>query len=400
MSDILSGMQFGMQMSQQGAALGKQNKLNRLTRQAYQAGPMGRDQYVAEAMGADADAGMALNKGLQVDDATRSQRLAVMAKALTEAPEQMRPALYKQMIPELSRFGLSTLPTEYTPEVAQTAQQIAQAFSGMGTGGRVHSQKIGADGFIYNTMMDGSVVNTGVKADRQMWFRDHPGMSPELVGKDGSIQPVGAQARPSEATVAAQEAEARARVESQYAPMTAAATENAKIGAQVANAPALAQAEANRTAAVEGAKAGVERAGQQRGKDEAYAVYQQGMAGLVSGLSGADTGPIVGRLPAVTTNQQIAQGGVDAMGPILKQLFRSAGEGAFTDRDQAMLMGMLPTRTDTPAARKAKLRNIDNIVKAKLGMGGAKPARTVVRRGTHNGKRVVQYSDGSIEYGN
>lgn len=112
---------------------------------------------------------------------------------------------------------------------------------------------------------------------------------------------------------------------------------------------------------------GVERAESDRLKSQAMAQYEAARDGLVSGLSGTNTGPIAGRLPAVTEGQQIAEGSVAAMAPVLKQLFRSAGEGVFTDRDQALLMEMLPRRTDLPAAAEAKLRNIDAIVKAKLG---------------------------------
>ena len=57
-----------------------------------------------------------------------------------------------------------------------------------------------------------------------------------------------------------------------------------------------------------------------------------------------------------------------AMAPVLKQLFRVSGEGVFTDRDQALLLDMVPKRTDLPAAREAKIANIDAIVRAKLGM--------------------------------
>jgi hypothetical protein len=56
------------------------------------------------------------------------------------------------------------------------------------------------------------------------------------------------------------------------------------------------------------------------------------------------------------------------MAPVLKQLFRVAGEGVFTDRDQALLLQMIPTRTTRPEARAAQIENIDKIVKAKLGM--------------------------------
>jgi len=97
-------------------------------------------------------------------------------------------------------------------------------------------------------------------------------------------------------------------------------------------------------------------------------MYVAAREGLLSGLEGAITGPVTGRVPAVTTSQQIAEGGVAAMAPILKQLFRVAGEGVFTDRDQQLLIDMVPKRTDNADARKTKMENIDNIVSAKLGM--------------------------------
>ena len=56
------------------------------------------------------------------------------------------------------------------------------------------------------------------------------------------------------------------------------------------------------------------------------------------------------------------------MAPVLKQLFRSAGEGTFTDRDQELLLDMVPKRTDRAEAIAEKMANIDRIVSAKLGM--------------------------------
>jgi hypothetical protein len=118
----------------------------------------------------------------------------------------------------------------------------------------------------------------------------------------------------------------------------------------------------------------------------AFEVYQTAITGLSSGLKGTNTGPIAGRMPAWTSGQQIADGTIAAMAPVLKQLFRGAGEGTFTDKDQELLMEMLPTRKDEPEARKAKLANIDAIVQAKLGMAapqaqGGAPAVGMVEDG-------------------
>lgn len=98
-------------------------------------------------------------------------------------------------------------------------------------------------------------------------------------------------------------------------------------------------------------------------------VYEKAKQGLLSGLQETVTGPLIGKLPAITSKQQTAQGGVAAMAPVLKQLFRAAGEGVFTDRDQQLLIEMIPTRETNPEARRAMLENIDAIVRAKLGKG-------------------------------
>jgi hypothetical protein len=101
---------------------------------------------------------------------------------------------------------------------------------------------------------------------------------------------------------------------------------------------------------------------------QTWDMYRTARAGLLGGLEGTSTGPVAGRMPAITSAQQTADGGVSAMAPVLKQLFRIAGEGTFTDRDQALLLMMVPSRTDLPDARDAKIANIDRIVRAKLGV--------------------------------
>ena len=124
------------------------------------------------------------------------------------------------------------------------------------------------------------------------------------------------------------------------------------------------------TTAVEGAKAVAEQAILDKSNQTTFNVYEIGMRGLVSGLDDTLTGPFVGLLPAVTANQQISDGAVAAMAPVLKQMFRAAGEGIFTDKDQELLLAMIPTRKSLPEARAAQLSNIDAIVRAKLGVGG------------------------------
>jgi hypothetical protein len=105
----------------------------------------------------------------------------------------------------------------------------------------------------------------------------------------------------------------------------------------------------------------------------AYDAFRTGIKSLEGAMSRTATGPIAGRIPAVTAAQQTAEGAEATMAPILKQLFRDAGEGTFTDSDQALLMKMVPTRKDHDEARKAKIEMIDAIVQAKIGIA-APPA--------------------------
>lgn len=96
--------------------------------------------------------------------------------------------------------------------------------------------------------------------------------------------------------------------------------------------------------------------------------YSAARKNMATALAGATTAPGMGVLPPMTAKQQIAQGGVGAMAPVLKQLFRAAGEGTFTNQDQKLLMDMVPSRNTLPEAREVQLRAIDSIVRAKLGL--------------------------------
>jgi len=105
-----------------------------------------------------------------------------------------------------------------------------------------------------------------------------------------------------------------------------------------------------------------------KSNNDAFSVYEVGMGAVADALGDTSTGFFAGRIPSITANQQIADGAIAAIAPVLKQLFRSAGEGIFTDKDQELLLAMIPTRKTTPAAIASILANVDAIVKAKLGI--------------------------------
>jgi hypothetical protein len=156
--------------------------------------------------------------------------------------------------------------------------------------------------------------------------------------------------------------------ESALAGGKSTATEMAKLKAQFTLAPKV---EAAVKTAVLTATAHASLKAENRSNARTLEVYDIAMGGLVTALGATITGPGASWLPAMTSNQQIAKGGLAAMAPVLKQIFRAAGEGTFTKDDQEILMAMLPTLDDTPKSRLFKARSIDSIVRAKLGPGAA-----------------------------
>lgn len=77
-------------------------------------------------------------------------------------------------------------------------------------------------------------------------------------------------------------------------------------------------------------------------------------------------------------------------------------------QELARLNSFLPADTDGPEQIKNKLKGfakyLDDLESGTRGTpkqaAPSNPQRTVTRTGTHNGKKVIQYSDGSIEYAN
>jgi hypothetical protein len=194
------------------------------------------------------------------------------------------------------------------------------------------------------------------------------GSSSITIAQHGLTDPVAA----SQGVIAGSVAGAQQGQKAAYADDIAA---NTAIGAQAAESgamggPSAADIAGQIAQAKEEAKREGEIATTQRLNAVALDVYNTGMTGLKNALAGTTTGPVVGRMPAVTANQQIAEGAIASVAPVLKQMFRSAGEGVFTDKDQQLLIEMIPKRTDHPEARAAKMAGIDAIVNAKLGGAG------------------------------
>lgn len=151
---------------------------------------------------------------------------------------------------------------------------------------------------------------------------------------------------------------------------------NLNVGQAQLAPPSAGSLAASKTTATEQAKADVKEKVQKKANSKAYATFEIGLSNLEQSMKNTLTAPGMDLIPAVTANQQIAEGAKATMAPILKQLFRAAGEGIFTDKDQALLMEMLPTRNDHPEAVNAKLNNINVIVRSKLQMDMGEPSTT------------------------
>lgn len=199
MVNVLQGMSYIQQQGEMGRQRGTQNRLAALASQAYGAPAEDRRGLVQQAIGADPTAGFALGQSLEQDRGQQMGQLSQKARMLVgyakAGNQQGVQSLYPQLAAEAQQLGLGQgIPQQWDESFLPGIEQLAMMGSG-NAGNTVHSQRVGDDGFIYNTMRDGSLVNTGVRADRQMWFRDHPGMAPHLVGKGGEVLPVGGQAQ-------------------------------------------------------------------------------------------------------------------------------------------------------------------------------------------------------------
>ena len=283
------------------------------------------------------------------DQGQALQRATILnqsARALKGLPLEQRESAAIRLAPKLQEFGIDATQfdnTNLTDQVLDSAIAETQGFIS-------DPSRLSAAQREFEAITEGFTPEE--KAEAQ---RIKAGLSPRAVGS-GVITT--ATTPGLTGSVAESEAE------------IAGAKEGAKLKQQFKLKPEI---EAAVTKAVGEAKIVLDRSESQRSNVIAKNLYDTAMGGLVDALSDTATGPFVGFTPALTANAQIAEGAVAAMAPILKQLFRSAGEGVFTDKDQELLLKMIPTRSTLPEARASQLQNIDAIVRAKLNQQGQLP---------------------------
>lgn len=114
----------------QGFKRAQRSRLADLAQQAYSAAPEQRQQIVAGMVGIDPAAAEAQQKTFDAQDKRMRDEVITRARFLTSVPEQMRPQLWAKMRGDLAGFGLTDLPEQYGPEVAQAASALASAYGG------------------------------------------------------------------------------------------------------------------------------------------------------------------------------------------------------------------------------------------------------------------------------
>jgi len=285
--------------------------------------------------------------GSEID--TELKNAKVFVGALGSDFEQLDPQAQNQRW-QMARQRLISLdpsnedmPETFDPQGYSMVKGMASLAGQAGNTG-VQSTFTTEDGKLGLVFRDGrrEITDTGVQRSYQA--RDYGDRPFIFDSKSGQLMPVGGAAGDAALSAADQQREAELQQKRQEAQ------------------------------AKEGAKATAGAAETERSNAAAYSTYETGMRGLADSLGATTTGPVAGLLPAFSDEARIAEGAIAAMAPILKQMFRSAGEGTFTDNDQKLLMDMIPTRQDSPAVQRAKFSNIDSIVRAKLGVG-AEPAQ-------------------------
>jgi hypothetical protein len=330
--------------------------------QSYVAGRDARQQY---------EYGQTRNKlaDLELADApAQIQRRNALADTQLQGAQMSNQAAQQQLNADQAKFAYAKL--KQAVDSGNPKAFITQQIPDL-------AAKLQQQGIDINSMDDESVAQLTDQLARK--YAGEAGIAPTaqletIAGSGGSILQRDPTTGALKQVVAPQKADHFAATQAAADRRAAEARTHAERMAGEQREFTATQNDLNRQAAVglKSETANVKQKVIEQQNKRAYDVYTTGITGLTGGLKGTSTGPLVGRMPAVTTGQQIAEGSIAAMAPVLKALFRNSGEGTFTDKDQELLMEMLPTRKDSADARAAKVANIDAIVRAKLGM----PAQT------------------------
>lgn len=471
LSSLAGGLQIGQQIKQQRDT----SQINRLAGLAYGADPGQREQIQGQMAAINPQMAQQQEQANAYSDERRNKTMVNMARMLTGAPEQARAGIYAQMVPTLSRFGMSELPQEYNAQTApiidKAAQSIMQALQGAG-GNNVQSTYINAEGKRVAIMRDGSQQVLG-DANQSIRVLEQEGALPYGVVTSGGVagqvvplgggqpqaQPAGTYIDPSlppevqaqirQSLAAGQEppsqmvfaggAGASGPVRTPTAGEKSAATERARQEVQLQYLPTelnlRTDAAIRQARGTEVAKTEAEREAQ---APKRIKQYEQaiGAAGSVmtsldnaikligpttTGWGGARLRKVEGT-DAYNLASEIetikANLGFDRLQQMRDNSPTGGALGAIAVQELVALQSTIANLDPNQSEEQIK-QNLERVKKhyegwvsavqqalqderrgAQAGPQAAAGQRTIVRTGTANGRKVIQYSDGSVEYGN
>jgi hypothetical protein len=288
----------------------------------------------------------------------KSKLLNQTLTALSGIPLEQRDAAFSAIAPQLQQFGIDTStfePGEFTDEGLAQGILETQALIGQPA-----QQKQTAGQQEFNALVAIAQDPNATLLERNSANR--------ALGNLAKVSTSAAERIASDPELTKAVATSGAEI----AGAEAGAKETSKLFAKLKLEP---QVKAAAAAALSDVKVLADQAAKTKANNDVFAIYEVGMSAVADALGDTSTGFFAGRIPSITANQQIADGAIAAIAPVLKQLFRSAGEGIFTDKDQELLLAMIPTRKTSPEAIASILSNVDAIIKAKLGIGQQQPSQ-------------------------
>lgn len=517
--NFLASLSAGNQFGQQIKAQRDQQQLNRLAQLSYSAPQDQQQALLGQIAAISPRAAQQQEQAFASADERRNTTMVNMAKLLTSAPEQARPALWQRFVPTLSQFGLSDLPSEYNaqtaPVINQAAQSLVQAYGGassqtptdvrsfqmmtqglspedverarrinLGLAGRESSAAIGyqkvkgpdgverlvavdprqigaqvvGDGTGYGsfsqpapmagggnhfaafsqlaTEFPSVTMTSGVRsAERNAQVGGQPNsqhlngtaadyavpanQKPAFISRARQLGyqaidegdhihlqvPRGAggganlfAGRRPEDEAAAVEA-AKLGTQQQFLPQELAMRTQAALAQEAGKAQVGAQADANKlqTTRTRDANTALDLL------DDAQAILNSGATGSLIG-AGADR--LAGVFGRSTQGAQATAALQTIAGQLTSKMPRM--EGPQSDRDVQLYKQMAGDLANDTLPVQTRLAALEQIRSLNRKYANRQPSasreqgaqRTIVRRGTSNGRPVVQYSDGTIEYGN
>lgn len=185
--NFLNSFQTGLGIGQQVRGIQDRNRINQLASQGYSAPAEQRPELLGQIAAVDARAAQQQEQSFSNTDERRDRTLANMSRILTSAPDQVRPSLYRQMLPNLRKFGMTDAPEEYNAETApiinQAAQSIASAYGGGSGAAGVQSTYVNDQNQRVALMRDGTtriLGNNDPGANYQNLERDINGTPTQL----------------------------------------------------------------------------------------------------------------------------------------------------------------------------------------------------------------------------